>query len=130
MGRLLSFVSQVFGRGRITAVGSLNGSGDPDEAVLIELRANGADLTKPTHVLFYVYAPTESGAKRIADRGSDTILSAEVQPSASGDGTWLCLLQGHFVPTVTVLRQYRHRFESLAAAEGGEYDGWEAAVTK
>lgn len=135
MGRLLRFVSQLLGRSRTTpsklvAVGTLNGSSDPDEAVLTELRANGADLTKPTHVLFYVYAPTESGAKRIADRGIDTIVSAEVRPSASADGTWLCLFQGNFVPTVTVLRQYRDRFESLAASEGGEYDGWEAAVTK
>ena len=130
MGRLLRFVSQVVGRGRTTALGSLKDSGDPDEAVLTALRANGADLGKPTHVLFYVYVPTESGAQRIADQGSDTVVSAEVRPSASGDGTWLCLFQGHFVPTATVLRQYRHRFDSLAAEEGGEYDGWEAAVTK
>jgi len=28
------------------------------------------------------------------------------------------------------MRQFRARFEALAAAEGGEYDGWEAAVAK
>jgi hypothetical protein len=125
MGKLLRFVSQVLGRGESSRVND-----DPDGAVLTALRANGADLDQPTHVLFYVYAPTEAGANRIAERGRDATLGAEVRPSASGDGTWLCLLQGTFVPTLVVLRQYRDRFESLAAAEGGEYDGWEAAVTK
>lgn len=57
-------------------------------------------------------------------------LRAEVRPSGSGDGTWLCLLQGTFVPTLATVRVYRRRFESLAATEGGEYDGWEAAVAK
>ena len=124
MGKLLRFVSRVLGQDRSTV-----SADDPDEAVLNQLRANGADLSKPTHVLFYVYAPTEAGAKRIADRGADAVLAAEVHPSAAGDGTWLCLLQGTLVPAAGALRQYRDRFESLAAAEGGEYDGWEAAVT-
>jgi hypothetical protein len=50
---------------------------DPDEAVLNQLRANGSDLNKPTHVLFYVYAPTEAGAKRIAECGADAVLVAD-----------------------------------------------------
>jgi hypothetical protein len=105
-------------------------SDHPDDAVLNQLRANGSDLEKPTHVLFYVYAPTEAGAKRIAERGVDPMLVAEVQPSGVGDGMWLCLFQGTLVPAPAVLRQYHDRFESLAAAEHGEFDGWEAAVTK
>ena|SRR5688572_21442756 len=135
MGRLLRFASRVLGRGwslprDLVPIERLGDRDDPDEAVLNQLCTNGSDLNKPTHVLFYVYAPTEAGAKRIAERGGDAVLVAEVRPSASADGTWLCLLQGTMVPAAAVLRQYRDRFESLAAAEGGEYDGWEAAVTK
>ena len=134
--RLLSrFIAQLLRRptrkpSDLVVTGSLEVGANPDEAVLTELRAHGADLTKPTHILFYIYAPTESGARAIADRGVDATLRAEVRPSGSGDGTWLCLLQGTFVPTLAALREYRRRFESLAASETGEYDGWEAAVTK
>jgi len=103
---------------------------DRDEAVLNQLRAHGADLTKPTHVRFYIYLATEVCAKRIAERGVDHLLVADVRPSGSDDGTWLCRLQGNFVPTLTALKNYRRRFEAIAAAEGGEYDGWEAAVNK
>jgi hypothetical protein len=104
-------------------------SGDPDLAILHQLIAAGADLSKPTHTLFYVYARTEEGAKRIAAAGSDASLTAVVRPSASDDGTWLCLFEGQVVPSEPMIRNYRRKFEALAAAEDGEYDGWEAAVT-
>ena len=135
MRQLLRFLSDLLGhrenRPRDLVVrGHVSDANDPDEAVLNQLRVSGSDLKKPTHVLFYLYAPTEAGARRIADRGVDAALRADVRPSGIGDGTWLCLFQGTFVPGAVVLRQYRARFEALATAEGGEYDGWEAAVTE
>lgn len=133
MRQLLRFVLRLLGGSNsrprdLVPTGHLHTGDDPDEAVLNRLRANGSDLNKPTHVLFYLYAPTETGAKRLAERGVDAALRAEGRPSGAGDGTWVCLLQGTFVAAAAVLRQYSARFEALAEAEGGEYDGWEAAV--
>jgi hypothetical protein len=104
-------------------------TGDADLAILAKLSAAGADLSKPTHALFFIYAPTEEGARRIATAGADATLKADVRPSASGDGNWLCLFEGQLVPSEPTIENYRSKFEALAAAEGGEYDGWEAAVT-
>jgi len=112
---------------RLEVVGP--GGEDPDGQVLRELQAAGANLQKPTHMLFYIYASTEAGANRIAQATTTLQLQAEVRPAALGSG-WLCLVQGRMVPSLDMLKDYRIRFEALAAAEGGEYDGWEAAVTK
>lgn len=102
---------------------------DPDRLVLHQLRAAGANLEKPTHVRFYIYAPHEEGARRIAAACTDAVLTSDVSPAAHGAG-WLCLLQGSMVPAHEILKDYRSRFEASARAEGGEYDGWEAAVTR
>jgi hypothetical protein len=103
---------------------------DPDRLVLHQLRVAGANLEKPTHVRFYIYAPDEEGARRIAAAAcADAVLTSDVRPSADGAG-WLCLLQGSMIPTYVILKDYRSRFEAYARIEGGEYDGWEAAVTK
>jgi Regulator of ribonuclease activity B len=103
---------------------------DPDEAVLEQLLAHGADLKKATHVLFYVYSPTEAGALRIVRGAADAVLRSEVKPAATDDGKWLCILEGTLVPELELIRAYGVTLEALAAAEGGEYDGWEAAVVK
>lgn len=125
MGRLGERLWRLLGR----RVSPVEFAGDPDLEILRRLSAAGADLRKPTHVLFYVYAPTEEGARRIAAAGADANLEADVRPSASGDGNWLCLFEGQLVPSEPTIQNYQGKFQALAAAEGGEYDGWEAAVT-
>lgn len=114
---------------RLEAMGGGESGQDPDEQVLNQLREAGADLGKPTHVLFYIYTPSEESAKRFAGAVVDRELRVEVRPAALGGG-WLCLVQGHVIPTLGLLRQYRAMFNELAGAEHGEYDGWEAAVTQ
>lgn len=104
-------------------------SRDLDLQVLVQLSKNGANLAKPTHTLFYIYAPSEEAASRIASAITDPQLQTEVRPAALGEA-WLTLVQGQLVPELETLRRYRVQFEALAAAEGGEYDGWEAAVSK
>jgi hypothetical protein len=133
MRTFLRFVAGLLGftkRRDLKPIASIADGDDPDVAVLKQLRRHGSDLNKPTHVRFYLYVPTKSGASRIAERWVDGALVAEVCASASGDGSWLCLFQGNLVPTESALRHYRAVFEALAAGEGGEYDGWEAAITK
>ena len=103
---------------------------DQDHVVLDQLRQNGADLSKPTELLFYVYAPTRDGAKRVAAGIRSDSLKSEVREAATGDGTWLCLVTGNLVPSLERVKSIGSQLTALAAAVGGEYDGWEAAVTK
>ena len=114
---------------RVDEVNGVRASQDPDAQVLDALVAAGANLNKPTHVLFYIYTPTADGARRIANAINDARLQTEVQPAALGAG-WLCLAQGDLVPTLSAMQQYRRRFDQLAREEHGEYDGWEAAVAQ
>jgi hypothetical protein len=53
----------------------------------------------------------------------------EVRPAATGSN-WLALARIDLVPSAQNIQMLRERFEALAARSGGDYDGWEAAVTK
>jgi len=55
--------------------------------------------------------------------------NVEIKLSAHDDKTWLALATHHAVPTIEAIRDLRAGFEALSAQLGGEYDGWEAAVT-
>lgn len=105
-------------------VGSLDG----DRRTLEALRDAGADLTRPTEVSFYLYLPTEQAARRAAEQGATPELRGTVRVGADGTA-WLCLLTGEMVPTEASIRAASTRLELLASSLGGEYDGWEAAVT-
>ena len=102
---------------------------DLDHGTLRQLAAAGADLARPTDVVSYLYVPDE---RRAQEAGAELRLagySVEVRPSATGVN-WLALARVDLVPSVTNIRLLRERFEGLAAKLGGEFDGWEAAVTK
>jgi Regulator of ribonuclease activity B len=102
---------------------------DLDHGTLRQLTAAGADLAKPTDVVNYLYLPDE---RRAQEAGAELRLagySVEVQPAATGVN-WLALARIDLVPSVENVRLLRERFERLAAKLGGEFDGWEAAVTK
>ena len=43
---------------------------------------------------------------------------------------WLCLVSSTVVPTEEAIRAASTRLRAVAAAHGGEYDGWEAAVER
>jgi hypothetical protein len=107
------------------------GSQEADDQVFKQLKKVGADLTKPTEVNFYLYLPTREAADRVAAQAEDHLLKATVRPGAGeGQTNWLCFLTGHFVPTDEAIHGYSLRFTEFAKHENGEYDGWEAAVTK
>jgi hypothetical protein len=105
------------------------GTRDADQQVLDALRMNGADLSKPTETLFYLYLPTEVEADTVAAALRNDGFEAEVSPPADGYTMWLCRATIEMVPELGAIHQLRDRFTALAAAHGGEYDGWEAAVT-
>lgn len=103
------------------------GSLDADRQTLEALRRAGADLTKPTHVLFYLYFDSREDAERALASATTPELAGKVEPAATGE-SWLLLLEGTMVPTETAINATSVRLEALASSLDGEYDGWEAAV--
>ncbi len=55
--------------------------------------------------------------------------AVQVRPAAKGP-TWLARANRGMVPTAAKIQEMRQQFESLASRLDGEYDGWEAAVTR
>lgn len=104
------------------------GSLEADRQTLNELRKAGADLTKPTEVNFYLYFETQAAAMDAAAQAQTPELPARVRPGADGK-TWLCFVSGTMVPAELAIRAASTRLQAVATALGGEYDGWEAAVS-
>lgn len=100
-----------------------------DQLTLQQLAKAGANLDKPTDVVNYLYVPDERLAQEAAVELRQAGYSVEVRPAATGSN-WLALARIDLVPSAQNIQMLRERFEALAAKSGGEYDGWEAAVTK
>jgi hypothetical protein len=105
---------------------------DPDQAVLKELRKAGANLSKPREVIHFLYFPTQVAAEKagIGLRGEGYAI--DVRPAANaGENTpnpWLMEARVHMIVDENTVGPMRAKFEELAAAGSGEYDGWEAAA--
>lgn len=102
---------------------------DPDAALLAQLRKAGADLTRPTELRFFLSLPDQAAADRVARQIHEPGLRPEVRPADTGN-TWLCLVTGTLTPTHQTMHRLRQQFEALALAERGEYDRWEAGLTR
>jgi regulator of RNase E activity RraB len=102
---------------------------DLDQSVLVQLRKAGSDLTKPHHIEFFLYFPTQP----VADQAALTIRKAgfevEARNAAQGDH-WLCFATKTMVPELSDLQKIRGDFVRLAASMNGEYDGWGTQVVK
>jgi len=100
-----------------------------DRRTLQQLGAAGANFGKATDVVNYLYLPTEQLAQAAGAELRQAGFAVEVRPAATGSN-WLALARMDLVPSPENIRLLRERFEGLAARLGGEYDGWEAAVTQ
>jgi hypothetical protein len=110
-----------------------NGSpADGDQLIVQQLRLLGADLSRPREVLHFVYFPTREDAEDAASELRGEGYTVEVEPSADSDqgppNPWLALARNETVVDEATVAALRPRFEALAAARSGEYDGWEAAA--
>jgi hypothetical protein len=104
-------------------------SSESDRIILDQLRSHGADLTQPREVLHYSYFADRVAADAAADAIRASSYRVTVEESASGDGTWLALAMTEFVVDESTVDSTRARFEGIATEHGGDYDGWEAAVS-
>jgi regulator of ribonuclease activity B len=116
----LMSVSQFFGLAK---------KGDPDQMVLEQLRKAGSNLSKPHKVEFFLYFPTQSAATEAAPAIRKAGFEVDVRPAAQGPG-WLCFATRTMIPELTALQKIRRDFTAIAAAKGGEYDGWGTGIVK
>ena len=100
-----------------------------DAQVLRQLKEAGSDLTKPHAVEFFLYLPTEIGARAAAEELTARSYDTKIDQAATGD-QWLCLATRSFVPTQEAIDATRAEFEALATRLAGEYDGWGTPVVK
>jgi hypothetical protein len=105
---------------------------DPDQPVLKQLRKIGANLSKPREVIHFLYFPTQVAAEQASTQLRGEGYAIDVRPAANADqnppNPWLMEARIRAVVDETTVAPMRARFEQLAEAGSGEYDGWEAAA--
>lgn len=113
---------------RIRNMGAPSTPAEADDLVLRQLSGLGADLTRPRHVIHFLYFGNEASATAAADDirngGYETTLT-------SPDGTipqWSVRAESHRVTDRSTVEAFRAWFERIAGEHDGEYDGWEAAA--
>ncbi len=107
-----------------------------DQDIIAQLKRNGSDVTKPTDVVHYLYIPARRDAEEASRRSVAAGYRAAVGeplgklPNGTVEKRYSVVAHKTMVPSLGNVRRARTFFESLAHRFGGEYDGWEAAVTK
>ena len=108
----------------------LAGYPEADLPALDALISRGVDLTKPRHVLHYLYVSSRSAQIAASDRMRE--LGWEVsapEPLADYPNDWLVRVERKSVTlSPELVASTRHELEVLAEQHGGDYDGWEASL--
>ena len=99
-----------------------------DRVTLQQLRGKGANLALPRHVLHFLDFPDEASATSAADAVEDIGFDATVVAPAGNTERWSVRAEATRVVDETTVDTHRAQFERIAAANDGEYDGWEAAA--
>ena len=120
----MAFLKRLFSRpgSGPSNVGSL------DARTIAQLEKAGADLRLSRETLHYLYVATEldaEEARRSLARDGRTI---DIRPAATGSG-WLVLVTESMIVNLESITAVRQEIEAVSTRLGGEYDGWEAAVT-
>ena len=101
---------------------------EADQLVIRQLVARGADLTRPRHVIHFLYFADDADARRAAETiekaGWETILGS---PEGRIE-EWSVRAEGYRVVGGSTVEAFRAWFEQMADDFHGEYDGWEAAA--
>jgi Regulator of ribonuclease activity B len=103
-----------------------------DKRVLKQLRKLGANLSRPREVVHFLYFPTQVAAEQASHELRGEGYMIDVRPAANAaenpPNPWLMEARIFAVVDESTVQPMRARFEAVAAAGGGEYDGWEAAA--
>ena len=102
-----------------------------DKQVLKQLRRLGANLSRPREVVHFLYFPTQVTAEQASHQLRGEGYMIDVRPAANAADNprnpWLMEARNYTVVDESNVQAMREKFEGLAEAGGGEYDGWEAA---
>jgi hypothetical protein len=134
IGLLAVSCTRSFERGEAPA--AFDGTDAMDQDVIAQLKRNGSDVRKPTDVVHYLYIPSRRDAEEASRRSAAAGYRAAVGeplgklPNGTVEKRYSVIVHKTMVPSLGNVRRARTFFESLAHRFGGEYDGWEAAVTK
>jgi hypothetical protein len=99
-----------------------------DLAVMEALLGQGADLAARREVVYYSYAPSRGQAAAIGDAARSRGFRVEVREPQREPGEWEVVCSVGGVVSPEFVRSNGDFFEDLAARNGAEYDGWQAAV--
>lgn len=100
---------------------------EADQLVLRQLQRLGADLTRPRHVVHYLYFGAEEQARTAAATIDDAGYAIVVEPPTDSIAEWCVKADTTRVVNTATVDAFRAWFEQIAAEHGGEYDSWEAA---
>jgi hypothetical protein len=100
---------------------------EADRLALRQLAGRGADLSKPRHVIHFLYFTTEHEAREAMEAIGDA-WKTTIEPPNGAIEQWCVRADGDRTIGPDIIPGIRAWFEKLAAEHGGEYDGWEAAA--
>jgi len=101
---------------------------ETDQLVLRQLTARGADLTKPRHVIHYLYFASEADARTAAEMIERAEWETMLSPPDEKIAEWSLRAEGYRVIGAATVEAFRAWFEQIAAEYEAEYDGWEASA--
>ncbi len=90
--------------------------------------AHGADLSKERHVVHYLYFPDDA-ARAVAEyQLQDQSYETRHGVDYGNDRPKSLIAERHGIVNEAVVDNERELLTRVAEANGGEYDGWEAAL--
>jgi hypothetical protein len=110
------------------SMSDFHGGESADLQTLRAMVEAGADLSKATETIFYLYFPNEEQARRVASYCESEGYAAEVGEPLEGYTEWLCRLTRQMVPSRDIMEARARRLQALAIEFEGEFDGWEPAI--
>ncbi|MYN01298.1 hypothetical protein GTP41_04205 [Pseudoduganella sp. DS3] len=101
-----------------------------DAALVQQLRRAGSDLTQAHGINFYLYFPSESGARWAAGRLGEMGFGISLAAAEGGIPQWQLTASRRMVPNPEELANLRAYFGDLCSSQGGAYDGWDTEVVR
>ena len=99
-----------------------------DAQVIAALKAAGSDLSKPHRINFYFVEFPDRASAEMCGKGVSDGWQIEIHRSPNSTD-WTLVASTVMVPDLEPLTGLSEHFSLLATRHGGDYDGWEAAVT-
>jgi hypothetical protein len=100
---------------------------EADALAVRQLAGRGADLSKPRHIIHFLYFAAEEDARSAAEAIAETWRTT-VEPPDDTIAQWCVRAEGDRTVGPETVAAFRLWFDDIAAAHRGEYDGWEAAA--